>query len=141
MEAKQQAILSPIGRLLLGLIFLISALGNKIPNFNDVAGYMASQGVPMSKVMLAGGIAFLVLGSISIILGFKARCGALLLLIFLALATYFFHDFWTFVDPKAKEQQMIQFLKNLALMGAMLFIIANGPGAYSIDKKCCGENE
>lgn len=139
MEAKQQAtsILAPIGRLLLSFIFLMSAVGNKIPNFNDVAAYMSSEGVPASQIMLAGAIAFLILGAVSVMLGFKARIGASLLLIFLALATYYFHDFWTFVDPKEQEMQMIQFMKNLSLMGAMLFIIANGPGAYSLDEKCC----
>ena len=50
--------------------------------------------------------------------------------IFLAtyLVTYFFHDFWTLSDPQARQEQMIQFMKNLGLMGAMLIVIANGTG-------------
>ena len=126
---------SLLGRIMLSLIFLMSAVGNKIPQFNQVAEYMSSEGVPAAKLMLAGAIAFLLLGSLSIILGFKARIGATLLLIFLLLATYFFHDFWTYEDAQAKQQQMIQFMKNMALMGAMLMILANGAGVCSLDKK------
>jgi putative oxidoreductase len=83
--------------------------------------------------MLAGAIVFLLVGSVSVILGFKARFGATLLLVFLALATYYFHDFWTFDDPQARQMQTIQFMKNLGLMGAMLFIMANGAGVMSVD--------
>ena len=83
--------------------------------------------------MLGGAILFLIAGSLSIAAGFKARIGATLLLIFLLLTTYFFHDFWTQEDPVAKQDQMIQFLKNTSMMGAMLLIIAHGPGLMSID--------
>ncbi len=114
-------------------IFLLAAVTNDIPNFGRTAGFMASEGVPAPRVMLAGAIVFLIAGSLSIILGYKARIGAALLLVFLVLATYFFHDFWTVSDPKLKQDQMIHFMKNLALMGAMLLIIANGTGPMSLD--------
>ena len=78
--------------------------------------------------MLVGAIVFLIAGSVSVILGYRARIGAALLLVFLVLATYFYHDFWTLSDSKAQQEQMIQFMKNLGLMGAMLLVIANGTG-------------
>ncbi|QDT28888.1 DoxX family protein [Gimesia panareensis] len=123
------------GRVMIATIFLLSAVGNKIPQFNNVAGYMASEGVPLPKVMLAGAIVFLIAGSLSVILGLKTRIGAGLLLVFLVLATYFFHDFWTLTDAQAQQAQMIQFMKNLALMGTMLFLMANGPGQLSLDQR------
>ena len=129
-------IVAVIGRLFLVTIFLSSALMNKIPKFSDVAGYMAANDVPAPKLMLAGAIVFLIMGSVSILIGYKARVGATLLLIFLVLATYYFHDFWTIEDAQEKQMQMIQFMKNLALIGAMLFIIGNGAGAMSIDSRC-----
>jgi putative oxidoreductase len=122
------------GRVALGTIFLMSAVGNKIPNFSTVAGYMDSEGVPAASFILVGAIVFLIVGSLSIMSGFKARIGATLLLIFLILATYFFHDFWT-LEGDAVQGEMIQFMKNLALMGAMLHIMANGAGAMSLDSK------
>jgi putative oxidoreductase len=91
---------------------------------------------------------FLIGGSLSIILGFKARLGAGLLLVFLVLATYFFHDFWTWpenamwvlslnsdVQMPVQQIEMISFMKNMALMGAMLFIMSNGSGPWSLDNK------
>ena len=137
MNDQLKAVLTIVGRVMLALIFLMSAAGNKIPNFESVAGYMESEGVPAASAMLAGAIVFLLAGGISIVLGFKARIGASLLLIFLALATYYFHDFWTF-EPDSKEfqMQMIQFMKNLSLAGAMVLLIANGAGPGSIDNRC-----
>ncbi|QDT76083.1 DoxX family protein [Lacipirellula limnantheis] len=126
---------SVAGRVLLVGIFFMSAVGNKIPNFSQIAGYMASEGVPAPTVMLTGAIAFLIVGSVLIAVGYQARVGAALLLVFLVAATYFFHDFWTFDDPAERQQQTIQFMKNASLVGAMLFIMANGAGAWSLDNR------
>ena len=70
------AVLSVVGRALIVGIFLVSALLNKIPNFSGVAEVMAAEGVPLPKIMLGGAIALLVLGSASVLLGYKARVGA-----------------------------------------------------------------
>lgn len=121
-----------LGRLLLCTIFLMAAVGSKIPHFSDVAKYMESAGVPAPQFMLVGAIVFLLVGSVSVILGFKARIGAALLLTFLALASYYFHAFWK-LDGQAQQEQMIQFMKNLSMIGAMLFIVANGAGPMSVD--------
>jgi putative oxidoreductase len=95
---------------------------------------MSSEGVPAPQIMLVGAIVFLIVGSVSIILGYKARIGAGLLLVFLVLATYFFHDFWTF-EGQDREMQMIQFMKNLSMMGTMVFLMANGSGHASLDSR------
>ena len=129
-----QSVSSAISRIMIAGIFIMSAIGNKIPNFTDVSTYMGAEGVPLPQLMLAGAIVFLVAGSVSVIVGYRTKVGASLLLIFLVLATYFFHDFWTF-EGDARQQQMIQFLKNVSLMGTMLFLIANGPGATSLDTR------
>lgn len=131
-----QTILNVVGRVMLILIFFMSAVGNKIPKFTQVTEYMASEGVPSPSLMLVGAIVFLIVGSVSIAIGFHARGGAVLLIVFLALATWFFHDFWTF-DPASKEYQaqMIQFMKNLGLAGGMLLILANGAGPGSLDHR------
>src|SRR4029079_552757 len=83
------------------------------------------------EFMLVGAIAFLIVGSLSVLLGFKARLGAALLLTFLVLATYYFHPFWK-LEGQAQQEQMIQFMKNLSMMGAMLFVMANGSGPMSL---------
>lgn len=128
-----QGFLSLLARLMITAIFLSSAVMNKIPQFNGVAEMMAGKGVPQPKILLAGAIAFLLLGSVSLILGFRARWGAFLLLVFLAAATYYFHAFWKLPAEEQMPEQ-IAFMKNLALMGTMLFFLANGSGPWSLDR-------
>lgn len=149
-----QGVLSVVGRLFLCTIFLMSAIGHDIPKFNDiVTNMMAPKGIPQPQLMLIGAIAFLIVGGLSVLIGFKARIGAFLLFVFLVLATYYFHNFWNISkDTLPKEQiaglsdeaiqkrveheiegQTIQFLKNLSMMGAMLFIMGNGAGRWSVD--------
>jgi len=93
---------------------------------------MESVGVPAPQFLLAGAIVFLLVGSLSIIAGYKARIGASLLLTFLVLASHYFHPFWK-LEGQAQQEQMIHFMKNLSMMGAMLFIVANGSGPMSLD--------
>lgn len=134
MFSRFQGMLTVLGRVMLSAIFLMSAVGNDIPNFDSVARMMQSAGIPSPQLMLAGAIVFLIAGGISVMLGFKARFGAALLLIFLALATYYFHAFWK-VEGQEQQMQMVQFLKNLSIGGGLLFIMANGPGPMSFDAR------
>ena len=139
MNSLANGILNVLGRLFLIMFFLMSAVGNKIPNFKSTANYMASEGVPAPALLLVGAIVFLLAGSLSILIGYKARIGATLLFVFLVLASYWFHDFWTFEDAQQQQMQMISFMKNLGLMGAMLIIIARGPGTLSLDSRASNE--
>jgi len=125
---------SLLGRVLLAAIFLGSAAMNHIPNFNGVVQEMTKEGVPLPAASHVIAIAFMLVGGILLVLGYYARLGAALLLIFLILAAYYFHDFWTLEGAAAQEQQ-IHFMKNVAMMGGMLIVIANGPGAWSIDRR------
>jgi len=130
---------SLLGRVLLAAIFLASAVMNHIPKFADITNALAAKGIPAPAVANAIAIALMLLGGVSLVIGYKARLGATMLLVFLGLAAYFFHDFWHYQD-KAAQEQMIHFMKNVAMMGAMLVIIANGPGAWSLDD-CCSKTE
>ena len=139
MPQSVQGVLAALGRVLLCLIFLMSAAGNKIPNFAGVVQYMEAAGVPAPSVLLVGAIAFLLVGSVSVMVGYRARVGAVLLLVFLALASYYFHPFWS-VEPARVQGETIQFMKNLSMMGAMLFVIANGAGPMSVDRLLAGRD-
>jgi putative oxidoreductase len=133
MPQSLQAPLAILGRLCLVAIFALSAVSNKIPNFNKVTHDMAAVGVPIPTVALASAIVFLLVGSVLIAVGYRAHFGALLLLLFLIPATYYFHAPWKAATPGEATQQLIHLLKNLGLMGAMLLIMASGPGAGSLD--------
>jgi putative oxidoreductase len=130
--------LSLLARLMIAAIFLMSAVAGKIMNFGGTVERMAAEGVPSPTILLGGAIAFLIIGSLSIVLGFWGRFGAFLLLAFLVAATYYFHDFWKLppdTAPERMQMEVISFLKNLSLMGAMLFLIANGTGPWSLDNR------
>src|SRR3984885_13819723 len=130
--SQLRGIVTVLARVMLCTIFFMAAVGNNIPHFNDIAKVMASVGIPAPQLMLVGAIVFLIAGSLSVIVGYRARWGAALLLTFLVLASYYFHPFWK-LDGPAQQEQMIQFMKNLSMMGAMLFIMANGSGPMSVD--------
>ena len=121
-----------IGRGLLGLIFLISGIG-KIGRFAAVAGYMASKGLPMSELLLAGTIALEVLGGLSLILGWKARFAAGAFILFLIPTTLIFHPYWS-ADAASYSNQLNHFLKNLAIMGGMFYVALLGPGRFSVGR-------
>jgi putative oxidoreductase len=121
------------GRVLLGLLFIISGFG-KITGYEGTAGYMAAKGLPMVSVLLPLTIAIELGGGLLLALGWKARWTALVFFLFLVPVTFVFHAFWG-IDPKEAATQQINFLKNLSIMGGMLMVFAHGPGAYSLDKR------
>jgi putative oxidoreductase len=135
MVGAVQGILSVLGRLLLCAIFLVSAVAQDILHYQDTVGMMERKGIPQAPFVLLGAIVFLLLGSAMVIAGRWARFGALLLLIFLGLATYYFHNFWDVTDANERQNQMAHFMKNVALAGAMLLIMGSGPGRGSIDER------
>lgn len=140
LQSVIQGLVSLSGRLMLVTIFLLSAVGNKIPNYSKVVGIMKTVEVPYPEISLGLAITFLIVGSISVILGYMARWGAFLLFVFMILATYYFHAFWKIpASNPLFEQQMIQFMKNLSIAGGMLFLMANGPGAWSLGGKPAGK--
>ena len=123
-----QRYLPLLGRVLISLIFLMSAFG-KIADFGGTQQYMASYGMPATGLLLVGAIVLELFGGLSVLLGFRARWGAIALIVFLIPATLVFHtDF-------ADRMQTIQFMKNLAIIGGLLFVVAFGPGAFRLDRR------
>ena len=121
-----------IGRSLLGLPFLISGIG-KIMNYSGTAGYMASKGMFMVGLLLPLTILLEIGSGLMLILGWRARWAAFVLFLFLIPTTLIFHNFWA--APAAQVQnQMNHFLKNLAIMGGMIYVIVYGSGPVSAGK-------
>ena len=125
------------GRVLLSLIFIMSGFG-KIFDFEGTAGYMASKGMPMVGVLLVGAIVFEIVGGLSVLVGYKARWGGVILSIFLVPATLIFHNFWAFEGMQG-QMEMINFLKNVSILGGLALVFAFGPGRVSVDMKGEGE--
>lgn len=120
----------PLGRVLFALIFVASVVGN----FSSAEiSEAAAHGVPLATILvpLAGLIALV--GGVSVMLGYRARFGALLLVVFLVPVTLVMHKFWGLADPQMAMMQKIQFMKNTSLIGACLLVMYHGSGPYSLD--------
>jgi len=120
------------GRILITAIFLVSGY-HKIVGFAAVSGMMAKMGMPMPDLLLAGAIAFEIGGALMVLLGWHACLGALLLVVFTVPATLIFHNFWA-VDAAQYQNQFNHFMKNAAMIGGLLYIMAMGPGPFSVQK-------
>jgi putative oxidoreductase len=120
-------IISFLGRLLLAQIFLVAGV-EKILDPAGTQAYMASKGMPMTGLFLVAAIVFELGGGLSLLSGFRARWGALALVVFLIPTTLIFHT--GFSD----QVQQVMFMKNLAIMGGLLMITAFGPGRFSVDE-------
>jgi len=120
-----------LGRLLFVLIFLTAGFTHFA---KQTIAFAASQGVPMASVLvpLSGIIALL--GALSIFLGYRAKAGAWLIVIFLIGVTPM-HKFWGISDPMMQQMQMVMFMKNLAMLGGALLITQFGSGPWSLDNR------
>jgi putative oxidoreductase len=137
LQRNVRGVVGVLGRILLCAVFAATVAGYAVPDVRSVAEIVAAKGMIGPTWTLIGGVAILVAGSLSVILGYQARIGAILLLTFLLLTTYCFHgfNFWTVVNAQARQEQIIQLATNLSMIGAVLFIIANGAGPMSLDAR------
>ncbi len=118
------------GRLLLALIFILAGYG-KLTGWEGTLGFMASKGIPLTSIALGITILIEMGGGLLIALGFYARWAAFIIFLFLIPVTLIFHPFWA--DP----DQYNSFMKNLAMMGGMLYIMTYGSGPYSLRQEKC----
>lgn len=115
-----------VGRILISAMFIISGVG-KIFNYVAMQGYMESMHVPGMLLPLV--ILTEIGGGFAVVIGFKTRIAAFLLAGFCILSALIFH--LNFAD----QAQSINFMKNVAIAGGFLFLVANGPGPLSMDRK------
>jgi putative oxidoreductase len=120
------------GRILLAVVFLVAGYG-KLTAFAGTSGYLAKLGFPAPDVMTALAIAVELGGALLLVAGWRTRWAAWALILFVAIATFAAHRFWEF-DTAQYRNQMNHFLKNLALIGGLLFVSTFGPGRASVDK-------
>ncbi|SEL73653.1 putative oxidoreductase [Stigmatella aurantiaca] len=124
---------SLVGRVLLGSLFVISGLG-KLGNWEQTAAHMASQGLPLANLLLAGAAAAELAGGLSLLLGYRTPWGALMLAAFLVPVSLTMHAFWAHTG-EARQMHLIHFMKNLSLIGGLLAQAVAGPGALSLDAR------
>ncbi len=122
-----------LARIFMSTIFLISGYG-KFVGYSGQVENLSAMGVPMAGFLIIAAIVFEIGGGGLLLLGFKSRIAAAALIVFTITATLMFHAFWTF-EGAERATQMINFLKNLSIMGGLLMVVAYGSGPYSIDRR------
>ena len=122
-----------IGRILIAFIFVFSGFG-KITGFEGTVAYIASKGLPLPQLGAVAAIIVELGGGLMVVLGWKARWAAAAMLIFTGMAALFFHNFWA-VPADQAQNQMIHFMKNISMMGGLLYVAAYGSGPLSIGKE------
>ena len=121
-----------LGRFWFALIFLMAGANH----FNkQTIGYAASQGVPLASIAVPLSGVLAIVGGLSILLGYRARLGAWLIVLFLIPVTLMMHKFWTVTDPMMAQIQMVLFMKNVSMLGGALLISHFGAGPFSLDAR------
>ncbi len=114
-----------LARVFLSALFIASGI-SKVLGLAGTVQYMQSMGLPFANLLVYPALAAEILGGLSVLTGFGAKWGALLLFLYLIPTTLIFHT--DFSDPA----QQINFMKNLAIMGGLLLVFSFGPGPRSL---------
>ncbi len=130
--APNAAIYLLIARLTMGMLFIVPAI-RQIMTYAGTVKYFASLGFPAPEFMAVLAVVIEIVAGVMLIAGWKTRWAAWLLILYVIIATAMAHRFWQF--PEAQQfNQLNHFLKNLAVIGGLLYIIVFGPGRYSVGK-------
>ena len=117
-----------VGRLMIAFLFIMAGT-NKIMNSEDTMAMMDGAGLPVTTFLLVVTIIIELLGGVLIAVGWYARFSATVIFLFLIPVTLVFHN------PVTDPAEMTAFMKNLAIMGGLLYVTTYGPGNYSINKE------
>jgi putative oxidoreductase len=120
-----------LGRVLFSLVFIVKAIQCFCPK---LASQMADMGVPLAHIILPLWALLALIGGFSILVGYKAKIGAWLLIVFLVPVTFYMHAFWGEENASLIRMHALCFWKNISLIGALLMITFTGSGPLSLKK-------
>ena len=124
--------LVPLARALFSLTFIMAPT----VHFSHVGvAYATAHGVPLPQLLVPFAGTLACAGGLSVLLGFHAKIGGWLLVLFLVPVTFIMHNFWAIPDSMMMQVQRAFFLKNLALLGTALLIAYFGAGPLSLDAR------
>ena len=112
-----------VGRILFGGYFIYSGI-NHFRMLQPMAGYAQAKGIPAAKPAVAFTGLLLLIGGVSVLLSLYPTIGAAALVIFLVPVTFTMHAYWKVKDPLAQMAEKVNFMKNIALLGAALLLLA-----------------
>jgi len=128
-----EAIAPFLGRLILAWYFLSEAYARAIA-WEGTVSLLALQDIPLPPIVHFFTLTVMVLGSLSLLLGARARLGALALFVFIAISNVVMNDFWTLADPIERQVAFDVFARNLAVGGGLLMVMGLGPGRLALEK-------
>jgi len=123
---------SLVGRLALAAMFLWSGYG-KLAYMDANVGYMTAFGLPAAGLLIWGALLVELVGGAMLVTGWKARGAAVVLAVFTVVATFVFHAYWNSPADQALNQQ-IHFMKNVAIIGGLLGVVAHGSGRFALGR-------
>jgi len=124
-----------IGRIVLGLYYMITGITDLL-NYKMLAGYAASKGVPSAEAAVIVAHLLLVLAGFCFLTGWRPALGVAALVVFLIPVTFTMHAFWAEKAAQMKQMQMINFTKNMGLLGsALMFLGIPRPWPYSVESR------
>jgi len=129
---KRSDLVLLLARILLGMIFVLSGYG-KLMHLDGFASGLASRGVPMTGFLGPLGAVIEFFGGAAIVLGIEVRWVSALMILFVIVATAIAHRFWE-LDGGARQAQHTQFMKNLAIIGGFLALMAVGGGRAAVER-------
>jgi len=121
---QDHTLLETVGQLLVASLFVVTLAFNATTKVKQHADRMAAMNVPMPYVNLWAGFALQAMGSVMLAIDWYTQVGALILIVFTALATAIFHRFWTMDDPLRRHLHLSFLLSNVAIVGALVLLIA-----------------
>lgn len=131
-DASSLRYLVPLGRAMFAVIFLVATPGH----FKDATiEFARAQGVPLAGIAVPFTGLLTLAGGLSVLLGYRARIGAALLVVFMVPTTLMMHKFWTIPDPMMRMMDQVMFMKNVALTGTALLMMYFGAGPISFDAR------
>lgn len=121
-----------VGRVVLAWYFLSEAMST-IGNWEATVSLMALKHIPAAPAVLALALIVLILGGVSLLLGYQTRYGAMFLFAFVLAATLVMHDYWNIHNATDREADYETFARNIAIAGGLLIVVGLGPGGFAID--------
>jgi putative oxidoreductase len=121
-----------LGRILFALVFILFAPRHFSA---QTIAYASAQGVPLASIAVPFSGVLALAGGLSILLGYRAKIGAWLIILFLVGVTPMMHKFWAVADPTMHQMQFVMFMKNLSMLGGALLITQFGSGPWSLDAR------
>lgn len=128
---SQRNVIILLARILLMVLFIMTGWG-KMVHFDGTTAYMASLGAPLPMVAAAIAVIMEFFVGILLVIGFYTRPLAVLYAVFVLGTALLGHQYWTMVDPE-RAANIINFYKNISIIGGLLLLAVTGPGKYSVD--------